>query len=53
MKLKELCESRNSNRKNLRAKKPNEIIFGKIALEDWKLEKFLSFEANLNFYENL
>jgi len=34
MKVKELCESRNSNRKNLRAKKSNEISFEKIALEN-------------------
>ena len=53
MKLKELCESRNSNRKNLRAEKLNKISLGKIALENWKLENFFSFKANLNFYENL
>jgi len=40
MKLKELCESRNSNRKNLRTEKLNEIRFGKIAFEIWKLENF-------------
>jgi len=34
MKLKELCESRNSYRKNLRAEKLNEISFGTIALEN-------------------
>jgi len=52
MKLKELFESRNSSKKNLRAEKPNEISSEKIALENWKLEKLFSFEANLNFYEN-
>ena len=40
MKFKELYESRNSNRKNLRAAKSNEISFEKIALENWKLENF-------------
>ena len=50
MKLKELCESENSNIKNLKVEKPNEISFGKIALENFKL---FSFRVNLIFYENL
>ena len=44
MKLKELCESRSSNRKNLRAEKSNEISFGKIALKNWKPENFFLLE---------
>ena len=53
MKLKKLSESRNSVRKNLRDLKPTENNFEKNELEDWKVEKLLSFETNLSFYENL
>ena len=51
MKLKELCESRNSNSKNLRAEKTNEIRFD--CTWNLKARKLFFFRVNLIFYENL
>jgi len=52
MKIKELCESRNSNRKNLRAENQMKLALERLHLKIGIFENF-SFEANLIFYENL